>query len=240
MSALPTFEVLPKPQELPAALVALDLGTLVRARQHWCDSALVFNITAGELREGIEKRIHDQAAGLFAINEAACIAADAVGADRKQIRQLIWKAVDDGALVPLHDKAKAPLPLPLAGTNKNCALVQAHELESLFAAWPRVAVPATTTAEVVQVRTDEPIGARNDRWLAFYEAEEKAGRTRGVYERGGKHFNVKPSTYRKAVKRTFQKRAEKYRAGTKAVPATGESWASTLVKAGKKTKGTKA
>jgi hypothetical protein len=239
MSALPTFEVLPEPQGLQAALVALDPGTIVIARQHWFDRALVFNISAGKLREEIEKRTHDQAAGLFAIDEAACIAADAVGADRKQIRQLIWKAVDDGELVPLHDKAKAPLPLPLAGTNKNLALVRAHELESLFPAWPRVAVPANTTAEVVQVRTDEPIGARNDRWLDFYEAEVKEGRKLGAYERGSKHFNVDRSTYNKAIKKTVGKRAEKYRAGIKAVPAKSGAWDSLIVIDGKKTKGMK-
>ena len=167
----PTFEVLPKPQELPAALVALDPGTIVIARKHWFDIALVFNIA--ELREEIEKRIHDQAAGLFAIDEAACIAADAVGADRKQIRQLIWKAVDDGALVPLHDKAKAPLPLPLAGTNKNLALVRAHELESLFAAWPTVAGKPATSPKKPADNTLKKNKRRDDLWVPI-EGIQKA------------------------------------------------------------------
>jgi hypothetical protein len=240
MSAVATFQVAPCPPEIPADLLALAPDTAVTALRHWFDFAIEETTNAGQLKSEIEQRVKHQAAGLFTIDEAACIAADAIGADRKQIRQLIWKAVDDGALVPLHDKAKAPLPLPLAGTNKNLALVQAHELESLFAAWPTVAVPATTSPEAVQVRTDEPIEARNDRWLAFYEAEVNAGRKTGAYQRGKEHFNLNDrSTYSKAVNRTIKQRAEKYRADIKAVPAKAGLWGFQLVIDGKKTKGMK-
>lgn len=110
-----------------------------------------------------------------------------------------------------------------------------------IAAWFE-AVGVNTQPEAAPVPTDETIEDRNDRWLAFYESEEKAGRKRGAYERGSEHFNVDRSLYNKAVKATVEKRAEKYRAGMKTVPAKGGAggWGSQLVKDGKKTKGTKA
>jgi hypothetical protein len=91
-----------------------------------------------------------------------------------------------------------------------------------------------------EAATDETPEARNDRWLAFYEAEEKAGRKHGAYERGSNHFNVERSTYNKAVKKAIEKRAEQYRAGMKAVPVKARGWGAQLVIDGKKTKGTKA
>lgn len=91
-----------------------------------------------------------------------------------------------------------------------------------------------------EAATDETLEARNDRWLAYYEADVKAGGKLGAYARGSKHFNVDRSKYNKAVKKAADKRAEKHRAGFKAVPAKSGRWGSTLVKDGKKTKGTKA
>jgi hypothetical protein len=91
-----------------------------------------------------------------------------------------------------------------------------------------------------EAATDETLEARNDRWLAFYEAEVKAGGKRGAYERGSKHFNVDRSKYNKAVKKAAEKRAEKLRAGIKAVSGKAGDWTRQLVINGKKTKGTKA
>jgi hypothetical protein len=140
MSAVPTFEVSPHPLEIPAALLALDPATAVTALQHWFDFAIEYTTDAGQLKTEIEQRIKGQAAGLFSIDEAACIAADAIGlerTDRQQVRQAIWKAIDGGAVVPLWDKARTPLPLPLKGTDQSLSLVRANELASLFEAWPR-------------------------------------------------------------------------------------------------------
>lgn len=134
-----TFQIAPRPLEVPAALLALDPATFVSALRHWFDFAIEETTNAGQLKAEIEQRIKDQAAGLFSIDEAACIAADAIGlerADRQQVRQAIWRAIDDGAVVPLWDKARTPLPLPLKGTHKSLALVRANELANLFKAWP--------------------------------------------------------------------------------------------------------
>ena len=109
-----------------------------------------------------------------------------------------------------------------------------------IAAWFE-AVGANTQPEAAPVPIDETIEDRNDRWLAFYEAEEKAGRKTGAVQRGATHFDVERSLYGKALKESRARRAEKYRADIKAVPAKGGAagWGSQLVKDGKKTKGTK-
>ncbi|PUE47630.1 hypothetical protein B9Z45_16270 [Limnohabitans sp. 2KL-17] len=155
MSAVPTVEVEPCPLEVPAALLALDSVTTVTTLRHWFDFAIEETTNAGLLKSEIKQRIKDQAAGLFSIDEAACIAADAIGIDRierKQTRQAIWKAIDDGAIVPLWDKARTPLPLPLEGTHKRLALVSANELANLFEAWPLKPAPqpapAPTTPQI--------------------------------------------------------------------------------------------
>ena len=127
------------PLEIPPDLLELAPDTAVTALRHWFDFAIEEETNAGQLKSEIEQRIKDQTAGLFTIDEAACIAADALGADRiyrKKIRQAIWKAIDDGALVPLCDKHRAPLPLPLAGTDKRLALIRTDELANVFEAWP--------------------------------------------------------------------------------------------------------
>lgn len=155
MSALPTFEVSPHPLEIPVALLALAPDTAVTALRHWFDFAIEETTNVGQLKSEIEQRIKDQTAGLFSIDEAACIAADAVGldrTDRKQVRQAIWKAIDDGAVVPLWNKARTPLPLPLKGTHKSLSLVRANELASQFEAWPRdAATQSTRAAPVVEL-----------------------------------------------------------------------------------------
>ena len=153
MSAVPTVEVEPCPLEVPAALLALAPDTAVTALRHWFDFAIEETTNAGLLKSEIKQRIKDQAAGLFSIDEAACIAADAIGIDRierKQTRQAIWKAIDDGAIVPLWDKARTPLPLPPAGTHKRLALVRANELANLFEAWPFKPAPQTAPAPTHQ------------------------------------------------------------------------------------------
>ena len=82
MSAVPIFEVKPHPLEVPPALLALAPDTAVTALTHWFDRAIEETTNAGQLKSEIEQRIKNQAAGLFSIDEAACIAADAIGADR--------------------------------------------------------------------------------------------------------------------------------------------------------------
>jgi hypothetical protein len=127
------------PLEIPPDLLELAPDTAVTALRHWFDFAIEEETNAGQLKSEIEQRIKDQTAGLFSIDEAACIAADAIGLNRiyrKKTRQVIWKAIDDGALVPLCDKRRAPLPLPLTGTDKRLALLQQYELADYFDKWP--------------------------------------------------------------------------------------------------------
>jgi hypothetical protein len=47
---------------------------------------------------------------------------------------LTGKKLDDGALVPLWDKTRTPLPLPLTGTDKSLALMRTDELAKVFSA----------------------------------------------------------------------------------------------------------
>jgi hypothetical protein len=183
MSAVPTVEVEPCPLEVPAALLALAPDTAVTALRHWFDFTIEETTNAGLLKSEIKQRIEDQAAGLFSIDEAACIAADAIGIDRierKQTRQGIWKAIDDGAIVPLWDKARTPLSLPLAGTHKRLALVRGNELAKLFEAWPIKPVTQTAPAPAPTA-----LGRQETRWRAC----ENAGltmptNTYGPYPRG--------------------------------------------------------
>jgi hypothetical protein len=145
----PTFQIAPYPLEVPPALLALAPDTAVTALTHWFDVAIEETTNAGQLKSEIEQRIKDQTAGLFTIDEAACIAADAIGLNRiyrKKTRQVIWKAIDDGALVPLCDKHRAPLPLPLAGTDKSLALMRTDELADVFEAWPLNSEPQPAPA----------------------------------------------------------------------------------------------
>lgn len=110
-----------------------------------------------------------------------------------------------------------------------------------IAAWFE-AVGVKNKDEAPPVPNDETIEDRNDRWLAYYEAEEKAGRKYGAVIRGANHFQAERSLYGKALKDAKELRAEKYRADIKAVPAKGGAggWGpSTLVEMGKKKKGTK-
>ena len=72
------FRILPRSLEVPAALLALDSDTAVTALRHWFDFSIEETTNAGQLKSEIEQRIKDQAAGLFSIDEAACIAADAI------------------------------------------------------------------------------------------------------------------------------------------------------------------
>jgi len=130
------------PLEIPPDLLELAPDTAVTALRHWFDFAIEEETNAGQLKSEIEQRIKDQTAGFFTIDEAACIAADALGLDRiyrKKMRQAIWRGIDDGALVPLWDKwdkARTPLPLPLTGTDKRLALLQQNELADYFDKWP--------------------------------------------------------------------------------------------------------
>jgi hypothetical protein len=122
-------------------------------------------------------------------------------------------------------------------------LIAAPAFKAWLAARPeKASAHIAAWFEAVLVPTDETIKDRNDRWLAFYEAEEKAGRKTGAVQRGANHFNAERSLYGRALKEARARRAEKYRADIKAVPAKGGAggWGSQLVKDGKKTKGTKA
>jgi hypothetical protein len=147
------FEILPRPLEVPDALLALDSDTAVTALRNWFDFAIEETTNAEQLKSEIEQRIKDQAAGLFSIDEAACIAADAIGADRKKTRQAIWKAIDDGALVPLWDKTRTPLPLPLTGTDKSLALMRTDELAKVFEVWPFKPAPQPAPAPTLEAIT---------------------------------------------------------------------------------------
>jgi hypothetical protein len=172
MSAVPIFEVKPHPLEVPPALLALAPDTAVTALTHWFDRAIEETTNAGQLKSEIEQRIKNQAAGLFSIDEAACIAADAIGADRidrKKTRQAIWKAIDDGALVPVWDKARTPLPLPLTGTDKRLALIRTDELANVFEAWPLKPEPQPAPTEA---------GLPDDAWK-----EEARAQARAIIER---------------------------------------------------------
>lgn len=142
----PVFEVKPHPLEVLPALLALAPDTAVTALTHWFDRAIEETTNAGQLKSEIEQRIKDQTAGLFSIDEAACIAADAIGADRKKTRQVIWKAIDDRALAPLWDKTRTLLPLPLTGTDKRLALIRTQELANVFEAWPLKSEPQSAPA----------------------------------------------------------------------------------------------
>jgi hypothetical protein len=165
----PAFEVLPCPLDIPPALLALAPDTAVTALRHWFDFAIGETTNAGQLKSEIEQRIKDQTTGLFSIDEAACIAADAIGADRKKTRQAIWKAIDDGALVPLWNKARTPLPLPLTGTDKSLALMRTDELANVFEAWPLKPEPQPAPTEA---------GLPDDAWK-----EEARAQARAIIER---------------------------------------------------------
>jgi hypothetical protein len=127
------------PIEIPPDLLELAPDTAVTALKHWFDFAIEEETNAGQLKSEIEQRIKDQTAGLFSIDEAACIAANAFGLnriDRKKMRQIIWKGIDDKALVPVSYKTRTPLRLPLSSTDKQLALLQQYELANYFDKWP--------------------------------------------------------------------------------------------------------
>jgi hypothetical protein len=166
----PTFQIAPYPLEVPPALLALAPDTAVTALTHWFDVAIEETTNAGQLKSEIEQRIKNQAAGLFSIDEAACIAADAIGADRidrKKTRQAIWKAIDDGALVPVWDKARTPLPLPLTGTDKRLALIRTDELANVFEAWPLKPEPQPAPAKATPPTAQE---RQAERWQKCIDA----------------------------------------------------------------------
>jgi biotin operon repressor len=167
MSPVPTVEVEPCPLKVPADLLALAPDTAVPALRHWFDFAIEETTNVGQLKSEIEQRIKDQTAGLFSIDEAACIAADAIGADRKKTRQAIWKAIDDGALVPLWDKARTPLPLPLTGTDKSLALIRTDELANVFEAWPLKREPQPAPAKATPPTGQE---RQAERWQKCIDA----------------------------------------------------------------------
>jgi hypothetical protein len=150
MSAVPTFEVEPRPLEVPDALLALDSDTAVTALRNWFDFAIEETTNAGEIKSEIEQRIKDQAAGLFSIDEAACIIAGETGEWPKEARTQIWQAIDDGRITPVSYKTRAKLRLPLRGTNERLALVRTNELANLFEAWPFKPAPQTAAAPTQQ------------------------------------------------------------------------------------------
>jgi len=149
---LPLFEVDPRPEQVPPALLALEPDTRIIARPNWFDNAECFT-TAGELTADIEQRIKDQAAGLFTINEAARIVAESCGQWPKKVRLQVWKAIDEGELKPLDDKTRFALPLPLTGGDNKLALLHENELAAVFPTWPTttkpLTAPATTAGQVV-------------------------------------------------------------------------------------------
>jgi len=85
---------------------------------------------------------------------------------------------------------------------------------------------------------DESLDDRNLRWLNHYEIEERTAK-RGAYNRTAAHFDVNPSTLRKAVDKAMEQRTERRRAGFKTVPAKSKatpfSGLVTHVKDGRKT-----
>lgn len=140
------FEILPCPREIPPALLALDSDTAVTALRHWFDFAIEETTNAGQLNSEIEQRIKDQAAGLFSIDEAACIIAGKTGEWPKEARTQIWQAIDEGRIKPVSYKTRASLRLPLTGTNERLALVRTNELANVFEAWPFKPAPQTVPA----------------------------------------------------------------------------------------------
>ena len=79
------------------------------------------------------------------------------------------------------------------------------------------AVLIASTPVTAAVPPGESLADRNDRWLTYFETEEKREPV-GANNRSATHFNAEPSTFRKAVKKAKELRAEKYRAGIKSVP----------------------
>ena len=88
-----------------------------------------------------------------------------------------------------------------------------------IAAWFDAMLPVDVakTVDPLPVNNDETIEARDDRWLAYFETKEKENPT-GALQRSASYFNENRSTFGKALKRAKDKRAERYRAGIKAVP----------------------
>ena len=187
----PTFQIAPYPLEVPPALLALAPDTAVTALTHWFDVAIEETTNAGQLKSEIEQRIKDQTAGLFSIDEAACIAADAIGAGRKKTRQVIWKAIDDGALVPLWDKARTPLPLPLTGTDKSLALIRTDELANVFEAWPLKSEPQPAPAR--------PRNGTAKRWTNELLEELSTFRNTHTAKETAEHFGVSESLIRRQM-----------------------------------------
>lgn len=160
MSPGPTVEVEPCPLEVPAALLALDSDTAITALRHWFDFAIEETTNAGQLKSEIEQRIKDQAAGLFSIDEAACIIAEKTGEWPKKARTQIWQAIHDGHMVPVSYKTRARLPLPLTDADNRLALIRTQELANVFEAWPLKPepqpAPATTDTNKTKRREGLP------------------------------------------------------------------------------------
>ena len=149
----PTFQIAPCPLEVPAALLALDPDTAVTALRHWFDIAIEETTNAGQLKSEIEQRIKDQAAGLFSIDEAACIIAEKTGEWPKKARAQIWQGIHDGHMVPVSYKTRARLPLPLTDADKRLALIRTQELTNVFEAWPLKSEPQLNDGWKEKART---------------------------------------------------------------------------------------
>lgn len=163
----PIFEIVPRPLGVPDGLLELGDDAAVIFKTHWFDFSIEGTSTAGTLKAEIKKRISDQSKGFFSIDEAACIVAKATEEWPKYVRLQIWKAIDDGHLVPVNYKDFSPLPLPLTGANKHLALISVQGLTKLFEVWP-VAVPPSTPAPVVAVEP-APVVITGDNERIRYE-----------------------------------------------------------------------
>ena len=112
-----------------------------------------------------------------------------------------------------------------------------HEASKQAAVGAGAALDAPTP-EANGTPIDESKAYRDDRWLAYFEAQKKT-EPDGATQRSADHFGVNRSTFGKAVKRAKAKSVERYRAGIKAVPKkrTASIFDSlgTTVKDGKKT-----
>jgi hypothetical protein len=139
------FEIVPRPLEVPAALLALPADAVVNVKSNMCGVEYQGQAVAAELRKELKSVIDRQGAGFFTINETAQILADVTGDTPQRQRKKIWASIEKGTLKALDECDRAPI-LEFSKSAKFASILCVKEICAAMPSFPNAATPAPVVA----------------------------------------------------------------------------------------------
>lgn len=139
------FEIVPRPLEVPAALLALPADAVVNVKSNMCGVEYQGQAVAAELRKELKSVIDRQGAGFFTINETAQILADVTGDTPQRQRKKIWASIEKGTLTALDECDRTQI-LEFSKNAKFTSILCVREICAAMPSFPNAATPAPVVA----------------------------------------------------------------------------------------------